>query len=124
MDQQTDNQTGAVQVECLPLMPRVISIHAPALRSICLRSKKAWIIGNVRDGIDKNKLHHSIHSTVARNLLKNASTVKWLADVHGVKARTTTLPIRQQSINVVLPSARWTKHALTTITTGNASIAN
>lgn len=47
---------GVVQERCLPLMRQAISIHVHGLHKYSLRNKKAWIIGNVYDGIDPNKL--------------------------------------------------------------------
>lgn len=47
-------RTGVAQAVCLQWMLKAYPCTRFAQYS--LRSKKAWIIGNVRDGIDKNKL--------------------------------------------------------------------
>ena len=79
-----------------------------------LRSKKAWIIGNIHDGIDQNKLRPFL--TLVRSPHKSASIVKWLKAVPGVRERTMMPPIHRPSTSVPQPSARCTRQGYTPTT--------
>ena len=89
-----------------------------------LRSKKACIIGNIHDGINKNLLRPFLtldRCTQSPHVL----IAKWPRAVLGVRARITMLLTHQPSISELQPSARCTRLVyVPTTTTGTNFIAS
>ena len=90
-----------------------------------LRNKKAWIIGNIRDGIDKNKLRPFLTLDRVRKARRNVSMAKWPKVAPGAKVKIMTLPIRRPFTNVPRPFAKCTRRVcMPIITIGTNCTAN
>lgn len=125
MDCQSENQNWCGAGRMLAVDAEGNFYPCTRFAQYSLRSKKAWIIGNVRDGIDKNKLRpfftldRCTQSTDECINCEVASGCAW------VKAKIMMLQIHQQSINVAQLSVKCIKRALEPITTiGTNSIVN